>query len=595
VSAPARRVPTRDLPAHPEAVRRILVRAPTWLGDAVLSLPVLEGLRRTFPGAEVVVSARPAVADLFTQVPGIAAVVPDAGGGSRGLLATARRLRRERCDVAVHLPNSFGSALLTRLAGVPHRVGYARDARAPLLTAAVPVPPAAAGWHQVDWYRALLGALGWDEGERRPALVVPQGATAARRLLAGAPAAAREGPLLALAPGASYGGAKRWGPDRFATAAERLAGELGAAIAIVGSHREADEAAAVARQVRSPVVNLAGRTTLPELGAVLARCGVLLTNDSGAMHVAAAVGAPVVAVFGPTDPAATGPLGRAAILRHPVACSPCRYRECPIGHPCMDGVTPAAVVAAARALLAAPDPPPEARWVGGRRPVVFLDRDGTINEEAGYLRDPADLKLIPGAVEALRLLRGHGFALIVVSNQAGVARGLMTEADVAAVNAGLARQLAPHGAAPDAFYFCPHHADHGAPPYRRACTCRKPGAGMLLRAAREHGLDLTRAALIGDHWTDVLAARRLGLPAALVLTGHGGEEWERNRGQPGDAHVAADILAAARWIAERLAGAGPGAGGRGPKLGSLGPVDPRAGGGADPRPPTPDPQRDASG
>jgi D-glycero-D-manno-heptose 1,7-bisphosphate phosphatase len=218
----------------------------------------------------------------------------------------------------------------------------------------------------------------------------------------------------------------------------------------------------------------------------------------------------------------------------------------------MEGVMPEAVVAAARGLLSAPVPPPEAPWVGGPRPAVFLDRDGTINEEAGYLRDPADLKLIPGAVEALRLLRGHGFALIVVSNQAGVARGLMTEADVAAVNAGLARQLAPHGAAPDAFYFCPHHADHGAPPYRRACTCRKPGAGMLLRAAREHGLDLTRAALIGDHWTDVLAARRLGLPAALVLTGHGAEEWERARGEPGDAHVATDILAAARWIAEGL-------------------------------------------
>ncbi|HYB74027.1 MAG TPA: lipopolysaccharide heptosyltransferase II [Candidatus Sulfotelmatobacter sp.] len=549
MSAPPRGVPTRDLPAHPEAVRRILVRAPTWLGDAVLSLPVLEGLRRTFPRAEVVVSAKPTVADLFALVPGLAAVVPDAGRGPRGLLATARRLRRERCDVAVALPNSFASALLARLAGVPHRVGYARDGRSPLLTAAVPVPAAAARWHQVDRYRALLGALGWDEGERRPALTVPEAGDAAERLLAGILAAPGR-PLVAVAPGASYGGAKRWAPERFAAAADRLARELGAAIAVVGSRGEAGEAAAVARRVAAPVVNLAGRTTLPELGAVLARCTVLLSNDSGAMHVAAAVGAPVVAVFGPTQPAATGPLGRAAILRHPVACSPCRYRACPIGHPCMDGVTPEAVAAAARGLLAAGDPPAEARWVGGPRPVVFLDRDGTVNEEAGYLRDPADLKLIPGAVEALGLLRGRGFALVVVSNQAGVARGLMTEADVAAVNAGLARQLAGHGTAPDAFYFCPHHADHGAPPYRRACTCRKPGAGMLLQAAREHGLDLTRAVLIGDHWTDVQAARRLGLPAALVLTGHGAEEWERHRGETGDAHVAADILAAARWIVE---------------------------------------------
>ena len=138
------------------------MRAPSWLGDAVLSLPVLDGLRRTFPGAELVVSAAPAVADLFGLVPGVAAVVPDAGPGSRGLAATARRLGRERCDLALLLPNSFGSALLARLAGVPHRVGYARDGRSPLLTAAVPVPAAAHGWHQVDAYRALLGTLGWD-------------------------------------------------------------------------------------------------------------------------------------------------------------------------------------------------------------------------------------------------------------------------------------------------------------------------------------------------------------------------------------------------------------------------------------------------
>ncbi len=579
MSRSARRVPTQALAAHPEAVRRILVRAPSWLGDAVLALPVLDGLRRTFPGAEVVVSAKRPVTDLLTMVPGLAAVVPDAGRGFRGLAATARRLRRERCELALLLPNSFGSALLARLAGIPHRVGYARDGRSPLLTAAVRAPAAAGRWHQVDSYRALLGALGWDEGERRPVLVVPPPAAAvADRLLAAGASPPGGRPVIAVAPGGAYGGAKRWGADRFAAAADRIAGELGAAVVVVGSGREVGEAAAVARRVRAPVVNLAGRTALPDLGAVLARCGVLVTNDSGAMHVAAGVGTPVVAIFGPTDPAATGPLGRAVILRHPVPCSPCRYRECPIGHPCMEGISPEAVAAGARSLLVGPDPPPEGRWVGGPRPVVFLDRDGTLNEEAGYIRDPADLKLIPGVVEALRLLRGRGFALVVLSNQAGVARGLMTEADVAVVNAALAGQLAPHGAAPDAFYVCPHHADYGVPPHRRACTCRKPGAGLLLRAAREHGLDFTRAALIGDHWTDVLAARRLGVPAALVLTGHGAEEWERHRGEPKDVHVAADILAAARGLAD--GGWGPGIGERGQ---------------AGRRPPAPDPPQHADG
>ena len=543
----------RDLAAHPGSAGRLLVRAPSWVGDAVLALPVLDGLRRTFPGAEIVVSAKAGVAELFTLVPGVAQVIPDAGGGARTIAATARRLRRERCDVAVLLPNAFGSALLARLAGIPHRVGYARDGRSPLLTVAVPVPAVAARWHQVDYYRCLPGAVGWDEGERAPVLAVPpRAAAAADHLMAGAPFAGGEGPVVAVAPGAVYGGAKRWGADRFAAAADRIAAALGATIAVVGTARERPEADAVARGVRAPALNLAGRTDLPVLAALLARSRILLTNDSGAMHVAAAVGTPVVAVFGPTEPAATGPLGRAAVLRHPVPCSPCRYRACPIGHPCMEGMSPEAAVAAARNLLAAIHPPAQARWVGGTRPVVFLDRDGTINEEAGFIRDPADIKLIPGAVEALGLLRGCGFALVVVSNQAGVARGLMTEAEVAAVNAALAGHLALHGVAPDAFYVCPHHADHGLPPHRRDCTCRKPGAGMLLRAAREHGLDLTRAALIGDHWTDVLAARRLGVPTVLVLTGHGVEEWERHRGDPGDVEVAADVLAAARSVVETL-------------------------------------------
>ncbi len=551
----ATRCPTQELAAHPEAARRILVRAPTWLGDAVLSLPVLDGLRRTFPDAEIVVSAKPGVAGLFELVPGVTSVIADAGRGMAGLAATARRLRGASCDLAVLLPNAFGAAVLARLAGIPHRVGYARDGRAPLLTAAVPVPAGAAGWHQVEYYRALLGALAWDEGERQPALVVPQEVSAAADdLLAKVLPAASGRPLLAVASGAAYGSAKRWGADRFAAAASAIAAETGGLILVLGSAAERDEAEAVAGAARGAAANLAGRTTLPVLAALLARARLLLSNDSGVMHVAAAVGTSVVCVFGPTEPMATGPLGRAGIVRHHVPCSPCRYRLCPIDHPCMEEVTPERVVAAARTLLAGhgSGAPPAAMWVGGPRPVVFLDRDGTINEDTGYIRDPADLKLIPGAVEALRLLRARGFVLVVVSNQAGVARGLLTEAEVAAVNAALARQLAAHNAAPDLFLYSPYHPDHGGPPYRRDATCRKPGAGMLLRAARELGLDLGRAALIGDHWSDVLAARRLGLPAALVLTGHGAEEWGRHRAEPGNVHVAPDILAAAHWILTRV-------------------------------------------
>lgn len=189
---------------------------------------------------------------------------------------------------------------------------------------------------------------------------------------------------------------------------------------------------------------------------------------------------------------------------------------------------------------------------GGRgSTAAFLDRDGTIIEDVGYLADPAGIRLIPGALEALRLLRGAGYRLILVTNQAGVARGLMTEADVRRVNARLLEILAAEGIDFEAVHYCPHHPEHGPPEYRRECDCRKPGPGMVRRAAAELGLDPARSVIIGDHLSDAgVAAGFPGMRGILLLTGHGPgqqEKLERGEAEPPD-HVAADILAAVRWL-----------------------------------------------
>lgn len=151
------------------------------------------------------------------------------------------------------------------------------------------------------------------------------------------------------------------------------------------------------------------------------------------------------------------------------------------------------------------------------RPAVFLDRDGTLIEDPGYLGEPDGVVLIPGVPEALRRLREAGFALVVVSNQAGVARGLFSEEDVRAVNDRLQALLASEGAAVDAWYWCPHHQEFGGP-----CACRKPGTELLERAARDLGLNLGASWMVGDHPTDVQAGQRAGGRGILVLTGHGG-------------------------------------------------------------------------
>jgi D,D-heptose 1,7-bisphosphate phosphatase len=186
-----------------------------------------------------------------------------------------------------------------------------------------------------------------------------------------------------------------------------------------------------------------------------------------------------------------------------------------------------------------------------RAPAVFLDRDGTINEDSGYLADPANLRLLPRVGEALRLLQHGGFRLVVVSNQSGVARGLLTEATLGEIDERLALLLRAEGVTLSGSYYCLHHPD-GSPPFRQTCSCRKPQGGLIERAAREHGIDVSRSYVVGDQLVDVELARQTGMPAILVLTGQGRLTLESGRVQAD--YVATDLTAAARWILGRHAG-----------------------------------------
>jgi D-glycero-D-manno-heptose 1,7-bisphosphate phosphatase len=190
------------------------------------------------------------------------------------------------------------------------------------------------------------------------------------------------------------------------------------------------------------------------------------------------------------------------------------------------------------------------------RPAVFIDRDGTLTEEVGYVNHPDRLKLLPGAGEAIRRLNAAGVAAVVVTNQAGVARGYFSESVLDAVNDSLRAQLARAGARLDGLYACLHHPSEGEAPYRGPCECRKPKPGLLLRAARELGLDLARSTMIGDKASDLVPARTVGANAVLVLTGYGRGEWEyqRERFEVQPDHVAADLLDAVDWaLARRVA------------------------------------------
>lgn len=185
-----------------------------------------------------------------------------------------------------------------------------------------------------------------------------------------------------------------------------------------------------------------------------------------------------------------------------------------------------------------------------RRPAVFIDRDGTLTEEVGYVNHPERLRLLPRSAAAIRRLNETGIAAVVATNQAGIARGYFSEEVMHAVHERLAEQLKEAGAHLDGLYVCPHHPTEGVAPFRADCDCRKPKPGLLLRAAHELDLDLSGSAMVGDKASDLLVARPVGARAILVLTGYGRGEWEYRRAQFPVApdHVAADLLDAVEWV-----------------------------------------------
>ena len=335
-------------------VSKLLVRAPNWLGDAVISLPAIRAIRERFPAAEIALVARPWVADLYASEESIdRVIVYPAQNGWRAKRDFAARLRAEGFDCAILLPNAFDAALMAWLAGIPERIGYKRDARGFLLTRAIPVPePGEIPRHQRFYYLELLRRAGLLERFPQVDSILLGGIEAAREAgLRRLPALAASSPVIGVSPGAAYGSAKRWPPERFGEAAALTARATGSAVLIFGSSSERPLCETVAESVRRAGINarnLAGETSLAEFIDLAAACRLFLTNDSGAMHIASALAVPTVAVFGATDDSATGPTGPLSrVVREHAECSPCLLRECPIDHRCMNRVSVERVAAEA--------------------------------------------------------------------------------------------------------------------------------------------------------------------------------------------------------------------------------------------------------
>ena len=326
---------------------RIVIRSSNWLGDAVMSVPAVRAIKKGRPDVHVTIAAADKIAPMWKLIPEVDAIIPFANGS---LFSVVRLLRQQSpFDVAILFPNSLRAALETWLSGIPRRVGYRGHWRSWLVNQIVREPrkPGPPEHHSLRFLR-IARECGAEPSESQWALLTPH-ARGSDQLSTLNPQALKIG----LCPGAEYGPAKRWLPERFAEAAVKITAQSSAQWILFGTKNDVAIGEQIAAAIEDRCVNRIGKTTLDQLIDELRQCRLLLTNDTGTMHLAALLGVPVVAVFGSTEPRLTGPLGNGhTILRHHVECSPCFLRECPIDFRCMNAVSADEVAGAVLAMLA---------------------------------------------------------------------------------------------------------------------------------------------------------------------------------------------------------------------------------------------------
>ena len=315
----------------------LIVRLPNWLGDTVMAVPALRALRQSHGDARVALVGPWAT---LLAGHGLADVLVPYACSWGARLAKWDEVRALGATAAILFPNSFESALAAWYWRAPRRVGFDAGGRAPLLTDAIPLP--APREHQVDEYARLVARLGVEVGEGTPRLTPPAVDSperqTIRRLLC--EAGAVDGRIVGIHLGAAYGPSKLWPAERIVELCRRLS-DHGEIALLLGARDDLDAAEAITRQ--TPARSLVGRDGPELLPALVAELDALVCGDTGVGHLAAAIGTPVVTLFGPTDPELTAPRGPVRVLTHGVACAPCFYRACPIDHPCLRGITAAAV------------------------------------------------------------------------------------------------------------------------------------------------------------------------------------------------------------------------------------------------------------
>ena len=329
---------------YPSSIHTIVIRTPNWVGDAVMSTPFIRAVRRNFPYADITLLAKPWVAPVYEQNPHIDHImIYDAAGrhrGLRGKLRLAKDLRKRKFDLAILLQNAFEAAMLAWLAGIPDRLGYDTDARRMLLTHPVHRYHFLKQIHQIEYYLEILRRSRlMTDGSQLEIFFTPAEIQTAEKALY-ASGCHEYDRIIGINPGAAFGTAKRWFADRYAQVCINLKIYKKTHFIIFGSPGETALGEQIRQMVGNDCTNLCGKTSLREAMARIGRCSLFITNDSGLMHIAAALHVPQIAIFGATNPATTSPRSPLShILRTSVECSPCMKQDCPTDHRCMESIS----------------------------------------------------------------------------------------------------------------------------------------------------------------------------------------------------------------------------------------------------------------
>lgn len=487
------------------SAEKILIRGVNWIGDAVMTLPSIRSIRAAFRDSKMYQLLRPSVSPLFEKDPNIDEIMiyENKFRTIAGRITLSSLLRKEGFSKAYLLQNAFDAALLVFLAGIPERIGYSRDGRGFLLTKPIPFKHDDRRIHHIDYYLNILKKAGIKAEYSIPYIFQSlDERLEARKLLSNL-----QKPILGINPGAAYGSAKRWLPERFAEVADWFIKDMNGSIVIFGGENEKDISNDILllihkkfdgikeSDLNSRFMNFTGKTSLRQLISLISECNALVTNDSGPMHIAYAVGTPVAAIFGSTSPELTGPPQNGNIvIRGEAACSPCFRRKCNLDYiKCMYSITSDEVCNGIKKIMP-------------RNRAVFFDRDGTLCKDADHLKRWDDFSVFPD-IHVIERLKSNGFYLIGISNQSGVARGMINESFVQEVN-----RLFIDKYHLDDFFYCPHHPDEH-------CSCRKPEMGLMHQARAIYMIDLKGSFVIGDTDVDMLLAKAAGAKGILVRTG----------------------------------------------------------------------------